>query len=193
MRAVIVPGGGAEPDTAWYEFLSERVRAGAVPGLVDAAFAPLRPSAELPEIDDSVASIQRVVGDAPGSAVLVGHSLGARAVLHYLAGLPPGRDASGFLAVAGWWEHEDPAPDLVPWIEQPLDLHRARAAVRHTRVLISDNDPFTPDWEHNERLWLERMGADVVVRPGGKHFNGAHEAAVLINLAALAMAVAEES
>jgi serine hydrolase len=192
MRAVIVPGGDSEPDFAWYAYLSERVRSGAVPGLVDAAFAPLRPSAGHPEIEESVASIQSVVGDAPGSAVLVGHSLGARAVLHYLAGLPPGRDASGFLAVAGWWEHDDTAPELVPWIEQPVDLHRARAAVRHTRVLISDDDPFTPDWERNERLWIERMGAEVAVRPGGKHFNGAHEAAVLINLAALAMDVAEE-
>lgn len=191
MRAVIVPRWGGEPDSDWYGHLSRRVRAGAIPGLVDAVFVPLRPKPELPEIDETVASINHVVGNAPGSALLVGHSVGARAVLHYLAQLPPGRDAAGFLAVAGWWEIDEPWPELMPWIEEPVDAHRARNAARHTRVLLSDNDPFTRDCYRTEREWIERMGAEVAIRPEGRHFNGAHEQSVLINLAALAMDIAE--
>ena len=51
------------------------------------------------------------------------------------------------------------------------------------RVLLSRDE--------TERAWAERHGAEVAVRPGGKRFYGAHEVSVLINLAALALEVAE--
>ena len=54
------------------------------------------------------------------------------------------------------------------------------------RVLLSDD----PGHEESERLWEER-GAEVAIRPGGRRFRGAHEISVLINLAALAMEIAE--
>ena len=55
-------------------------------------------------------------------------------------------------------------------------------AAGRLRVLLSDD----PGHEEAERAWAERHGAEVAVRPRGKRFYGAHEVAVLINLAALA-------
>ena len=106
--------------------------------------------------------------DAAGSLVLVGHEDGAAAIADFLTSLPPGREAAGTLLVAPTTE---------------VELHGAR----RRRVLLSDD----PGYEEAEHWWAERQGAEVAVRPHGKRFYGAHEVSVLVNLAALAMEIAE--
>ena len=39
-------------------------------------------------------------------------------------------------------------------------------------VILSDNDPFSSDWQDNRRQWQEKMDAAVEIVPGGQHFNG---------------------
>jgi hypothetical protein len=46
-------------------------------------------------------------------------------------------------------------------------------------VLVSDDDPFTPNWRANGRLWEERLGARVQMVPGAAHFNHPVQPAVL--------------
>ena len=100
--------------------------------------------------------------DAAGSLVVVAHE-GSSGCLDVL-----GRPAAGALLVA------PPAPDSVEHLASML------------RVLLSDD----PGHYEAEAYWEER-GAEVATRPGGKRFYGAHEIAVLINLAALSMEIAE--
>jgi predicted alpha/beta hydrolase family esterase len=154
-------------------------------GGTHAQVVPLRPAADAPEIDDCVEQIERTVGGDPEGCVLVGHSVGSRAVLHYLARLPEDRRVRGFLSVAGWWTIDEPWLALRPWIERPLDVDAARRAAGAVRVLISDDDPYTSDWRSTKRLWEERIGANVAIRHGGRHFNGEHEVAALIRLSGL--------
>ena len=105
---------------------------------------------------------------AAGSLILIGHEGAAKTIGGFLSSLPPGREVAGVLLVAPTTE---------------IDLHGAR----RRRVLLSDDRGY----EEAEHWWAERQGAEVAVRPGGKRFYGAHEIAVLVNLAALAMEVAE--
>jgi uncharacterized protein len=190
LRVCLVPRWGATPDSDWYPFLLRRVVAGALPTVEEAVIAPLRPDPDEPTIADCVASIEDTVGGALDRTLLVGHSLGCRALLHYLATRPDGERAKGLLCVAGWWTVDEPWDSLLPWIDEPLDVERARHAVGPVHVLVSDDDPFTADHEATCMAWARRMGAEVTTRPGGKHFNGAHEVSVLINLAALLMEAA---
>ena len=63
-----------------------------------------------------------------------------------------------------------------------MDLWIAFQRLRSSRrfvVLLSDNDPFTSDFRENGRLWTERLGAEVVLVPGARHFNASQEPAVL--------------
>jgi hypothetical protein len=106
---------------------------------------------------------QRADGDQLGSLVLVGHEDGSARVQGFLSSLP-GREAPGALLVV-------PGPPESSW-----------SSVGCLRVLLSDDE--------HEPAWAE-LGAEVAIRPGGKGFYGAHEIAVLINLAALAMEVSE--
>lgn len=107
--------------------------------------------------------------DAAGSLILIGHEQSATAIGGFLSSLPRGKAAAGTLLVA------PPAPGG--------DWHVAG----RLRILLSDD----PGHEEAERAWVERHGAEVAIRPGGKRFYGNHEVAVLINLAALAIEVAE--
>jgi predicted alpha/beta hydrolase family esterase len=100
--------------------------------------------------------------------VLVGHEEAAEAIASFLSTLPAGRAVAGTLLVA------PPDPDG-DW---------GGAGVM--RALMSDD----PGHDECEQLW-ERQGAEVAIRPRGKRFHGAHEVSVLINLAALAMEIAE--
>ena len=46
-------------------------------------------------------------------------------------------------------------------------------------ALLSTDDPYTSDWEANGRVLEERLGAEVIVQPGGEHFTGDREPKVL--------------
>jgi predicted alpha/beta hydrolase family esterase len=150
------------------------------PSGFDAVRALEMPDPKQPTIDAWVAALTTVMGTTPApGTVLLGHSVGCQTVLRYLATLPPGSTVDGVLLVAGWWSVDKPWDSLRPWTDTPVDLARVRAASRRFVVLLSDNDPFTSDFRENGRLWRERLGAEVVLVPGARHFNGAQEPAVL--------------
>ena len=104
-------------------------------------------------------------GGAAGSLVLVGHEDSAAAIQDFLSSLTAGHTAAGTLLVA------PPSPEG--------DWHGAGSL----RILLSSDE--------TEREWAAQHGAEEAIRLGGKSFYGGHEISVLINLAALALEVAE--
>jgi uncharacterized protein len=136
------------------------------------------PSPEAPTIDGWTAAISAALDhDALAETILVGHSVGCRALMHALARLPAGRTIGGLACVAGWWTVDRPWPTIIPWIEAPLDLDRVRAAAPTIEVIVSDNDPFTALSAADVARW-EALGARVRVIHGGLHFNRGEEPAI---------------
>ncbi len=177
----IVPRWAGRPDTDYYSWLEAQVRE-ARQGITSVRTLAM-PNPSQPTIDAWVGVLDRTLGPAPApSTILMGHSVGCQAVIRYLATLPPGQVIDGAMLVAAWWDVDKPWESIVPWIETPVDLARVRSAARRFVVLISDNDPFTADHERNRRLWEERIGAEVVLAPGARHFNNPREPAVLETL-----------
>jgi hypothetical protein len=143
------------------------------------------PEADEPTIEGWRGRIAELAGSdarALAETVLVGHSVGCQAVLHFRAGLPDSTRVRGTLCVAGWWRVDEPWESIRPWIENTPDPRSVRASCGQLRVLLSDDDPFTADAEANERLWRERLGAAVEVVPGAGHFNRTEEPRVLAEL-----------
>lgn len=174
----LVPRWAGTPESDFYPWLTAKLREPPAP------FSQVRtlamPEPQRPTLAAWGAALTDALGPSPApGTVLLGHSVGCQAVLRYLAALPPGSTVDGVLLVAGWWEVDAPWDTLRPWLETPLDAARARAAARHFTVLLSDNDPFTSDFARNRRLWEERLGAEVLLVPGARHFNAAQEPAVL--------------
>jgi serine hydrolase len=181
-KLIVVPRWGARAQDDWYPWLQAELA-----GLE--AFAPVvigdMPDPDEPTIDRWRAGVADLAGsDATELAetVLVGHSVGCQAALHFLAGLPASTRVRGTFCVAGWWSVDEPWESIRPWIENPPDLGRVRASCGQVRVLLSDNDPYTADVAANGRLWQERLGAVVDVVPGAGHFNRSEEARVLAEL-----------
>jgi uncharacterized protein len=177
----IVPRWAGRPDTDFYSWLEGQVRE-ARQGISSVRTLDM-PNPAQPTIEAWVGALARAAGPTPEpSTVLMGHSVGCQTVIRYLATLPPGHVIDGVLLVAAWWDVDKPWESIVPWIETPVDLARVRAAARRFVVLLSDNDPFTAGHARNRQLWEERLGAEVVLTPGARHFNNPREPAVLETL-----------
>jgi predicted alpha/beta hydrolase family esterase len=151
------------------------------PAPFDEVRVPVMPNPDRPTIDEWVGTLDDVIGrptPALSRTILLGHSVGAQAVLRWLAKLPAGATVEGALLVAGWFSVDEPWPEIEPWCDTPLDLPRIRRAAPRILTLISDDDPFTKDHAAHAALFRERLGAEVKVVPGAAHFNGEEEPAV---------------
>ncbi|QSQ17775.1 RBBP9/YdeN family alpha/beta hydrolase [Myxococcus landrumensis] len=175
---VIVHRWDGRPNTDFYPWLSERLRQPPAP--FDTVLTLDMPQPSAPTIDGWVSTLTRTLGTVPEpSTVFLGHSVGCQAILRYLATLPEGHRVEGAVFVAGWFDVARRWDTLQPWLDTPIDFARVRAALGRRVVLLSDGDPFTPDWRRNSQRWEEHLGAEVRVIPGARHFNNPREPAVL--------------
>lgn len=175
----MVPRWSGKPDSDFYPWLIERLAE--VPGFAEVVVCDL-PEPGTPRLATWPPGVRAALGDDRellARTLVLGHSVGCHAALHALAGLPEGMRVAGMLAVAGWWTVDKPWPTILPWQDDLADLARVRAAVPRLSVLLSDDDPFTADFNKNAALWRERLAAEVTVAPGGRHFNNSQEPAVL--------------
>lgn len=187
-RLLVVPRWAGTPRSDYYPWLVDALAAAPGRPLDPVVVADL-PHPGTPRLDTWPPAIARHLGDDPAvlrDTFVLGHSVGCQALLHAIAALPAGSRIAGMLAVAGWWSVDEPWPAILPWQDDLPDLARVRAAVPRLTVLLSDGDPFTRDHHANAALWRERLGAEVEVVPGARHFNAAQEPAVLAALLRLA-------
>lgn len=170
-RVIVVPRWGGTPNDDWYPWLADELRGTTVLDLPNP-----------PTVEAWVDGVIEGIGTDPyalARTLVIGHSVGCRAVLGALASLPSGRAVHSVLCVAGWWTLDEPWPEIQPFIDLEVDLTAAREGYQNLHVLLSTNDPFTADSEANAALWIERLDATVVTVPEAGHFNGKLQPAVL--------------
>ncbi|MFD9734681.1 alpha/beta hydrolase [Umezawaea sp. NPDC059074] len=167
-QVVLVPRFGGDPTSDWYPWLSRRLADLGVRLKV----VRLLPEPTAPGVDQMVAAIAKAVGDDRAGTLLVGHSVGSRALLAYLSRHGKGRAFAGLVSVAGWFTVDDLGsyPALVPWVDLAVDAAAITAAAGPITVHLSDDDPFTADWRTNAGRWLAELGASVHLTPGAGHF-----------------------
>lgn len=178
----IVPRWGGNSCSDWYPWLKKQLEDSAAEDRVRYEVQPLdMPAWEVPKIGNAAEYLAEML---PAELLLrqdtylVGHSVGCLAILHHLAELNR-QDArvqvGGVLCVAGWFLIDNPWQDILKWMNAPVDFERARRAIPPDKlvVLLSDDDPYTTGYQHNEKLWLERLQANVNILPGRQHFTSA--------------------
>jgi uncharacterized protein len=173
MQTIIVPRWSGRPSSDWYPWLIAQLPHISVLEM---------PTPDEPTIENWVGAVSSALLELeqPAKTILVGHSVGCQAVLRAL--LATKQPVAAVLLVAAWLDVDERWPSIVPWIEAPLDLLAAQAYANQRHVLISDNDPFTSDWQGNRKLWHEAFAADVSIATNAKHFNGPESQAVLVAL-----------
>lgn len=179
-RVLIVPRWSGTPASDYYPWLVAALGHRFGEGLTTSALAMPEPGT--PRLDTWPPALLAAAGedrDLLRKTLLVGHSVGCQAVLRALAAMPSEVVVAGVVLVAGWFTVDKPWDSILPWIHEPLDLARARARTPWLDVLLSDNDPFTADFEQTSLAFRDRLQARVTVHPGAKHFNASEEPAVL--------------
>lgn len=174
MNLCIVPRWSGTSTSDWYPWLERQLPQHSI------VYAPLAPAPGAPTIEACVTAIEEAVAGVDlATTLFVGHSVGCQAQLRFLASRPAGTRVAGLVCVAGWWSVDEPWDSIRPWIDTPIDHDAVRRVSPLIRVLLSDNDPFTRDHAGNAAAWRERLGAEVTLHQGARHFNAAREPAVL--------------
>lgn len=176
----IVPrwAGGSHDD--WYPWLGQQLRAvAAEDGIAYRIHALNMRGWEQPDIELAVAYLKQVLPPEKlgPNVLLVGHSVGCLAILHYLARVaethPHAQPVGGVLCVAGWFSVDSPWQEVLNWLHAPIPYEAARRLIPADKlmVLLSDDDPYTSGYQENEQLWVERLHSRVSILPGRQHFS----------------------
>jgi predicted alpha/beta hydrolase family esterase len=139
------------------------------------------------------AAIAKAVGDNPheiAQTILIGHSVGSRALLAYLSRHGADRTFAGLVSVAGWFTADDliSYPALAPWVNMEVNFGSIASAAGPITVHLSDNDPFTADWQANAADWLGKLGAAVHIAHGAGYYMAANPGPVLYTIRVASLA-----
>jgi len=174
-RAVIIHGWEGFPEEGWFPWLKKELE-----GKGYSVEVPSMPHPAEPSIEDWVAKVSEVVGEADSELFLVGHSIGCQTVLRYLQTIDV--KIGGVLLVAGFvrllpaaFEDEGSEDIAKPWLETPLDWEKIKSNCDNTTAIFSQDDPFVP--VEDGQTFAQKLGAKIIILNGLKHVNG--EAGVL--------------
>ncbi len=135
------------------------------------------PNWDKPDIDNFLEFIVSVIpeNDINSDTYFIGHSIGCKAALLFLNALQIkniGLKIGGLMCVAGWWTIDKPWLQLKPWINYSIEFKNIKKICSHNILcLLSDNDPFTSDFNSNMQAWKNLLDAKIVIVPKAKHFN----------------------
>lgn len=169
-RVFIIHGWEGYPEEGWFPWLKQELEVRDFEVTV-----PSMPDSDVPKLERWLPYLKEIIGTPDAHTYLVGHSMGARALMHYVADLPEGVKMGGIVSVAGAFvlrglDQEERAV-LQPWLDEPL---KAASIHQHTRQIVaifSDNDPWIPLAE-NKALFQKQFQAEIYVLKNQGHFSG---------------------
>ncbi len=169
-RAFIVHGWGGSPTEGGFPWLKRELEA---QGFSVAALD--MPDTDHPTISPWIAKISEAVGAPDKGTFLIGHSIGAQAVIRYLERITS--TVGGAVFVAGWvtllpaaYEGEGDAEIAKPWLQTPIDWAKVRAHASRFTAIFSDNDPFVP--LADAEVFRRQLDAEIIIEPGKGHMSG---------------------
>lgn len=136
LRAVIAHCWGGSPEAGWYPQAQATLAQ-----LGIATTVPRLPEPDQPVLEDWLDALATAIGTPDPGLMLVGHSLGAIAALHWLGGCPPATRIAGLMLVAPP-VHATGVPEVDRFLLPPLDLVRAGTRAASVDVLVSALDPW---------------------------------------------------
>ena len=128
------------------------------------------PTPSKPRCAEWSAEISRVVERDPDDEIyLIGHSLGATAILRYLEECPWSIHIKGVVLVSGPVESIG-EKEAESFFQDPFEFSVIRQRVSRFAVIHGDDDDVVP-FEHAQYL-AEKLDAELVTVKGGGHLKG---------------------
>jgi uncharacterized protein len=175
-RVFIIHGYLGYPEEAWQPWLKAELEKRGY-----AVALPAMPHPDRPTISEWVAFITRLVGQPDEKTVMIGHSLGAQAVLRYLEALGANGQSVGktVLIASGFPSGMSPEaadqksggdPTLRAWLSIGVDPGKVKKAAGTCTVILSVDDPYIP-FEEAKASFQTNLGPKIIVETGKGHFN----------------------
>jgi predicted alpha/beta hydrolase family esterase len=175
-RAFIIHGYQGYPSEAWLPWLKAKLEERGYQ-----VSLPAMPHPDGPSIPEWVDFIAKLVGEPDSTTVMIAHSLGCVAVLHYLETLGKNTMSVGkTVLVAGRFptgmspaEVEDKIDGdevLKPWFTSKVDPKMVRLAAGKCTVILSDDDPYV-SIDDAKASFQGNLDAEIIVEHGKGHFN----------------------
>lgn len=165
-RVFLIHGFGGEPYGGWRPWLLRELAKHDI-----WAVAPAMPDTDNPQKNKWVAEIARQVGTPDEGVVLVGHSLGVLAVLHYLESLKGGESVGGAVLVAGPFENltSEKYDPMANFFETTFDFSKIKNACKKFVVVHGENDDVVL-FDDAEKF-ASALSCELVTVPNKKHLN----------------------
>jgi hypothetical protein len=163
-KVFIVHGFEGEPNGGWRPFVMRELAKHDV-----YACSLSMPTPAAPILSEWTAEIARHVERNTGDEIiLVGHSLGGAAIVHYLQSESAQSVSAAVFVSTPCTPTGNPA--IAEFLAGPFDWPRIRAHAGRVSVVHGDNDPLVPlaDAETIAR----ELGGTLTVIPNGQHLNG---------------------
>lgn len=169
MRAYIVHGWASSPEDCWFPWLKEELERRGFTVSV-----PAMPEPKDPEPHAWLNTLKETIGSING-AILIGHSLGVRALSLYVQSRPEEEKAALFISVAGPFTfptHDHPHPRARAtrdrWKEFELDPVALKKRINHSVAVYSIDDPWVP---FDNAEWMRTNLESTVIEEQNKgHF-----------------------
>lgn len=167
-RVVIVHCWEGYPEYCWYPYVKKELESRGFSVQI-----PAMPDTAEPKLEAWLPALRTAAGQADEELYLIGHSLGCATIMRYLESLSGGVQVGGVVFVAGF-NNNVGYEEVQSFFETPIDLGKVRASVKNGIVAIhSDDDPHV-DLAYSV-VFRDKLGAEVIIKPGAKHFSGAIE------------------
>jgi predicted alpha/beta hydrolase family esterase len=159
-KVFIVHGLGSAPDHAWRGWLGKKLTEMGIH-----AELPQMPGGDDPICDKWVDLLKNITKKEDEN-YLIGHSLGARAVLKFLES---GGEAKGVIIVSG--RFGSPKSDILhSFYDNPLNFKKIKESAKFFAVFHGDNDPNIP-FEDGQKI-AENLECKFIPIIGGGHLSG---------------------
>ena len=175
-RAFIIHGYLGYPAEAWLPWLKAMLEKRGYQ-----VWLPAMPHPDRPAIPEWTDFIGKLVGNPDKKTVMIAHSLGCAAVLHYLETLGENAKSVGKTVLVAGRFPIGMSPEeaerrikgdevLKPWLIARVDPRWVRMAAGKCTVILSDNDPYVP-MDEAKASFQGNLFAEIIVEHGKGHFN----------------------
>jgi len=136
---------------------------------------PAMPEPLRPKIETWVNYLKEQIGTPDENTIMLGHSIGAQAILRYLESLPKGVKIGGAVFLAGWvrvtnnaYEDEEDMEIAKPWLETPINWAEIKLRANKFIAIFSDDDPVIHS--SNSEIFANMLGAKIITEHNKGHF-----------------------
>lgn len=164
-RAIIVHCWGGYPEYCWYPHAKRELEKEGFEVLV-----PAMPDTDEPKVSTWLSKLQEVAGSVDENIYFIGHSAGCVTILRFLESLPDSQRVGGVVFVAGFTDDLG-FEELKNFFVTPLNFEKIKSKTKTFIAIASDDDPYVP--LDRKDILKEKLGAEIIVKHGAKHFSGA--------------------